>query len=210
VDGVMAATAISDINNNSEAVWLYKNRLRPWAEYGDGCHVLLLHHERKQQEGSWRARTHLSMGARQLIGQSDVHLTTKWLSREEAVLDDGTWRLRTDIELDFGKSRDDVPAPKEYVYIESIKDGRRLVSATLATTDAPPTVAQDAAKIRAAAFEADGGLRPSAAAALIEADSGDRRYKAAIEYGIAEGLFMQEPRKPIFFSGDPLSEEPAI
>lgn len=199
VDGIMAATAIGEINSNSEAVDLYRI-IRPWAEYSEGCHVALLHHERKEQEGAGRARSHLSMGARQLVGQADVHLTTKWIGRSESVEDGGKRKLRTEVELDFGKTRDDIPPTKEYVYVESIKDGYRLLSATIGTADSPRTVTEDADKIRAAAFDRKDGLRPGDAAKLIECDTGDRRYKSAIEYGIKEGLFTQAPRQPILYA----------
>jgi hypothetical protein len=200
VDGIMAATVIGEINSNDDATALYRV-IRPWAEHGVGCHVLLLHHERKDEAAAGRARSKLTMGARQLVGQADVHLTTKWAGRTETELDDGTRRLRTDIELDFGKARDDVPPPKEYAYVESVKDGWRLVNATIGSAERPPTVIADADTIRSAAKDHESGLRPGDASKLLSCDTGDRRYKAAIEYGVSEGLFTQQPRQPIFYAG---------
>jgi hypothetical protein len=86
-----------------------------------------------------------------------------------------------------------------------------LRSAKVERGDGPPTASKDAQQIREALENADAGkLTPGNAAKIIDCETGDRRYKAAVDYGIAEGLFIKPgDRKPLALPVElPRADEP--
>jgi len=93
IDTLMAATAIDDQNSNPEAVRMMKH-LRALAERFT-CAVLVLHHERKQSKDHPKSSGQAAMGARQLIGQADAHMTLTVESEfSEDETDRGTFETR--------------------------------------------------------------------------------------------------------------------
>jgi hypothetical protein len=83
IDTLMAATDVGEINSNDEVVRFYK-AMRAVTE-ATGVTVLILHHERKPAQGQKAGTGYSSMGARQIAGQSDGHLTLQL--KEKSVSD---------------------------------------------------------------------------------------------------------------------------
>jgi hypothetical protein len=81
IDTLMAATAVSETNDNGQAVKLMKH-LRGLAERFDAG-VLVLHHERKKSKDYPNSSGQAMMGARQWAGQADVQMTLTTLSELE-------------------------------------------------------------------------------------------------------------------------------
>ena len=73
IDTLMAATSISETNDNGQAVKMM-NHLRAITEQHD-CAILILHHERKQSREHPNSSGQAAMGARQWIGQADAQMT---------------------------------------------------------------------------------------------------------------------------------------
>lgn len=71
LDALMGHTSV-DVNDNSAAVKLYTEVLRPLA--ADDLALLLVHHESKPKQGP-RNSSQATMGARQWVGQADYQLT---------------------------------------------------------------------------------------------------------------------------------------
>jgi AAA domain len=74
LDALMGHTG-ADINDNTAAVKLYTEALRPLTADGAGLALLLVHHESKPARGVPRNSSLATMGARQYVGQADYQLT---------------------------------------------------------------------------------------------------------------------------------------
>lgn len=73
VDTAMVATALGDVNDNTEVANIYKS-LRKIAEDTDAA-IVLFHHHRKSQGEKPRCGGQEMMGGRQWAGQADAHIT---------------------------------------------------------------------------------------------------------------------------------------
>lgn len=123
IDTAAAATAV-DVNDNTEVARLL-GELRRIAR---DLHlvVLVLHHERKAQQGQTRDPGQSMMGARQWAGQADTHLSLAVsgpLVEEPA--ESGHLRLTREFKVTMPKSRDGESAPPELLVVTSEKDVHR-------------------------------------------------------------------------------------
>lgn len=120
-----AAACDVELNDNSSVARLYASVLRPLA---DSCGVLLLHHERKPQEGAKRHAGHAMMGARQWAGQADAHIALRAVSDKPLVEDlpGGDQRRRYILHMEMPKSRDGL-AVNEQVLIKSEHDAGQTI-----------------------------------------------------------------------------------
>lgn len=123
IDTAAAATNV-ELNDNSAVAKLYASALRPLA---DECGVLLLHHERKPQQGP-RHAGHAMMGARQWAGQADAHLALEKLGDVHTeVRADGATRHTYPIKLEMPKNRDGTGASEKLAIMsEREPDSNRL------------------------------------------------------------------------------------
>ncbi|MDP9399380.1 MAG: AAA family ATPase [Actinomycetota bacterium] len=126
IDSAVAATAVSDINDNTAVARLLTG-LRAIAER-QNCTIHLIHHERKVQKDAPRSAGMSAMGARQWVAQADVHLAVRRLDNEEELDPDGRIIGRTGVLLEMPKDRDGLPIRPERLVIESLRDenGRML------------------------------------------------------------------------------------
>lgn len=119
IDSVTRVLAV-DVNDNSKVAELYADVLAPIASQSA---ILLIHHERKPQQGEKRNAKYASMGARQWAGQADGHLALAVRDEMERgrSRDDGTEWARYPLTLEVPKTRDGPLAAMEIV-IESEHD----------------------------------------------------------------------------------------
>jgi len=112
IDTVSAACAV-EVIDNSAVVRLYQEVLRPLAVDFD-LSLVMLHHERKPQQGGQRNAGMAMMGARQWAGQADLHLALEKAHKdryhESAERPDGQWdayryRLETPKRRDGGNGK---------------------------------------------------------------------------------------------------------
>jgi len=133
VDTAMAATAITEVNDNTAVVRLV-GTLRELAKTHN-CAVVVLHHERKNQHGRSN-RSQATMGARQWIGQQDLHLIVwKAENQQQEKLDGNTQTHELVLGLSYGKLRHGVEPPDDRLVLRTVNEtdgGRtRLMSAEL-------------------------------------------------------------------------------
>jgi RecA-family ATPase len=124
IDTASAATG-TDVMDNSSVARLYSGTLRPLA---DACAVILLHHERKPQQGGRRHAGYAMMGARQWAGQADAHLALERLGDvESGWTDDGIECKRYPMKLEMPKSRDGMSVSENIVILSQHgTDGRPI------------------------------------------------------------------------------------
>jgi hypothetical protein len=120
----LAATTGFDTNDNAAAVAFYRETLRPLSKLAA---VLILHHERKHQNGQRGNGGQAMMGARQLAGQADTHLSVhangSTVAREPQP--NGHTLERYPITLEWPKSRDGAGATDLALCLESETDAER-------------------------------------------------------------------------------------
>lgn len=208
IDTATAATAVSEVNDNSEVVGLYA-KLRQLAERHD-CAILLLHHDRKTQVGEGRVPSGQSMmGARQWAGQADTHLAVKLGSRDARELDDGTRQEETLLTLSFPKLRDGVPPAAMPLRIASIKDGTRLLTAALEVVpedERPQTVAERMEHVIVEALEQCGAPLSTtdlAAACCTEPTNGT--FKRALN-ALVDAETVEKPSRGHYVAAPPTTE----
>lgn len=212
IDTATAATAVDDLNDNSQVAALY-SRLRAIAERF-GCAVVVLHHDRKMQPGESRVPAGQSMmGARQWAGQSDTHLAVKLTRRVLVDLADDQAEHRTDLVLSFPKLRDGVPPDPVPLRIVSLKDGPHLVSATVEVvpeSEREPT-AQDrlSGAIIAALAAADGPMRKIDIAAACDAAAGSSSFKRGLQ-ALLDDETITRPEHGVYALSEPRPKEPAL
>jgi RecA-family ATPase len=120
IDTAAAATSV-DMNDNTGVAALFATTLRPLA---DECAVMLLHHERKPQQGGKRDAGHAMMGARQWAGQADSHLALEKLGEVHVEpLPGGGVRKRYPIGLEMPKNRDGDAAREKLVILSENDPG---------------------------------------------------------------------------------------
>lgn len=107
LDALMGHAPSVDVNDNSAAVRLYAEVLRPLAE-DLGLALLLIHHEAKPKPGP-RDSSLATMGARQWVGQADYQLTLERARKPNSKTtldDDGSKRTTYRVRLRTPKRRD--------------------------------------------------------------------------------------------------------
>lgn len=123
IDTAAAATAV-EVNNNDAVAKLFSGVLRPLAERAA---VLILHHEKKPQNGGQRHAGHAMMGARQWAGQADAHIA---LEGAEKVMEEeiagGKVRRRYPISLEMPKDRDGFKGKERIVIVSEHLAGERV------------------------------------------------------------------------------------
>lgn len=127
IDTAAAATNV-DLNDNSGVARLFQSSLRPLA---DACAVVLLHHERKPQQGYKRNAGQAMMGARQWAGQADAHLALEKMGdiyTEE--IPGGGLVQRYPIRLEMPKNRDGRGVKEKIVIVSEHDDGKTLARRT--------------------------------------------------------------------------------
>lgn len=204
VDTLAAATAVADINDNTEAVRIM-GILRGIAERHDAGVLVAAHH----RKGTAGEGGHALMGARQWAGQADAHMVLTHprggVKREEQ--EDGAIRTqRTIVHASVEKLRDGFPGRPQQITIESRSEDNVLNSMTV-RAEPLPDVESVADEMTAAVRRAlaAGPLRPGELAAAVgRGNTG--AFKVRMDKLIAEGVLA--PRA----AGAPyaLSEEPRI
>lgn len=117
IDTASSATAV-EINDNSGVAKLFRDHIRPLA---DETAVVVLHHERKPQQGSGSKRSagHEMMGARQWAGQADSHLACKKIGDKPELepMHDGSLRKTFRVEMEMPKDRDGMAATQKLAIV---------------------------------------------------------------------------------------------
>ena len=192
VDTVMAATNISEVNDNTEAVSIYKG-LRAIAEEADLA-VVLFHHHRKTQAGRPRGGGQAMMGGRQWAGQADAHLTLqkKPTASEEVELAKGESRFK--IELRVEKLRNGIEPPAEEIQIQTRNEDNCLVSASVqslgAVTREPSKAEALGLKMRDALAES-GPLKIGELAESLGETKSSGTWERARKQALEDGLIVK-------------------
>jgi hypothetical protein len=195
IDTLMAATTVSEINDNNEVVAFYK-AMRAVTEQ-TGVTILITHHERKVQQGQRSGTGQASMGARQIAGQADGHLTLQLKEKASTDREDGGLDLRTVLVLNDAKDRDGVTVTPggEHVVIESVKDAdRRLVSAAVFSEGAARTEKDELVGVvleQVKAALGDGMLQRRDIATELGRKTNDGTLEAALKMGEASGQLVK-------------------
>ncbi len=125
IDTASAATAV-DVNDNTGVAHLFASAIRPLA---DQCAVILLHHERKPQQGTKRHAGHAMMGARQWAGQADAHIALEALSAQATVeAIPGGVRKAFHLNLEMPKNRDGQGVKEKLAIVSEHDDSNHMVS----------------------------------------------------------------------------------
>ncbi|MGD9735924.1 MAG: AAA family ATPase [Solirubrobacterales bacterium] len=191
VDTAMAATNVEDVNNNSEAVVIYRG-LRAIAEEADLA-VVLFHHHRKSQAGQPRGGGQAMMGGRQWAGQADTHVTLskKAGDRGEPSVDGHT---AFEVELRVEKRRNGIEPPPEEIQISAQNEDGCLLTASVvslgAVTREPSKAEVLALKMREALAES-GPLKIGTLAEQLDEDKSSGTWERAREYGLEAGLLVK-------------------
>lgn len=167
VDGLVAATNVSDVNDQTQARGLY-DFLKAMAEAYD-CAVLVLHHEKKRQKDVSFDPSEATLGAITFINLADIHLRTDLPTDEEQLRmvkwdqDDGVMRtIHTEPELQWLRLRDDIEPPPGTFVIESVKQEDKLMELVIhkGADVAPSRVErkQDVKRERLTALFSDNGF----------------------------------------------------
>lgn len=209
VDTAMAATNIEDVNNNSEAVAIYKG-LRAIAEEA-GLAVVLFHHHRKSQAGQPRGGGQAMMGGRQWAGQADAHVTLSKKSGDGAETGVADGRAAFNVELRVEKLRNGVEPPPEEIQITTQnEDGCLLVAAvgSLGAVTREPSKAEALAmRMRDRLVEA-GPTKIGELAELLGEDKHSGTWEKARKHALDSGLIVKvDGASGVYQAG---SEEPEI
>lgn len=148
IDGLIAATNISDINDQTQARNVYDYLKQTAEKYG--LSVMVLHHEKKRQANSPYDRSEAAMGAISFINLADIHLATELpADPDELALvkfdredEDGSRTLHTEPTLYWLRLRDDIEPEPETFVIESIKQEDILTQLTIKAGVLAPTSAE--------------------------------------------------------------------
>jgi hypothetical protein len=213
VDTLMAATSVTDINSNDEVVAFYRSMRALTAK--TGVTILILHHERKQVQGVRSGGGQAAMGARQIAGQADGHLTLQLKpgGKENTHGADGRQDLRTVLLLKEEKDRDGqtVAAKGERLVIESVKRNSVLVEATFfsegdAHEDAPGLEATLLADICSKLRENGGEMKRAALATALGRKRDDGTFTRVLNNAVEAGV-LTKPRTGYYDVG---KAEPGI
>jgi hypothetical protein len=197
LDTLMSATSLEDVNDNSGVVVLMK-QLRGLAE-AHGCAFIVAHHHRKGVPGERSG--HAMMGARQLAGQADMHVTLRpaddgqWIEERP----DGAVDQFTAVVLETAKHRDEVPGKPQRVVIHSRKEAGRLACAEVRNEGdvEPKAKLQDlmTSTIRDALAEAVRPMRRGEIADAVGKNTNDGTFARALRDGLGAG--HRARRRPI-------------
>ena len=192
VDTAMAATNIEDVNNNSEAVAIYKG-LRAIAEEADLA-VVLFHHHRKSQAGQPRGGGQAMMGGRQWAGQADAHITLSKKSEDGTEPDLGDGHAAFNVELRVEKLRNGIEPPPEELQITTQNEDGCLLVATVGSLGA---VKREPSKAEALAVRMRDGLvevgptKIGALAELLGEDKHSGTWEKARKHGLDSGQIVK-------------------
>jgi hypothetical protein len=199
VDTATAATNVADGNDNNEVTRLYRSLRAIAVEVGAA--ILILHHERKPSDDRPSKHGFNTMGARQWVGQADVHLT---LSRRNDVepqdLGEGRQRWRTEAVLRQPKLRDRISGKPELVAITSEvevdREHVRLLTASVESEGTSEAVkASEDEMMLARIIEALRQHETLGRTALAEA-SGTRHDNGTFKRALAEGMASERIAQP--------------
>lgn len=144
IDGLVAATNINDLNDQTKARDVYEGLKIRSEEHQ--CAVLVLHHEKKRQANNPYDRSEAAMGAISFINLADIHLATELPADEDELrlvkyeTQEGPLRtLHTEPTLYWLRLRDDIEPEPETFVIESVKEGDTLVELEIRRGIAAPT-----------------------------------------------------------------------
>jgi len=192
VDTAMAATNIEDVNNNSEAVAIYKG-LRAIAEEADLA-VVLFHHHRKSQAGQPRGGGQAMMGGRQWAGQADAHITLSKKAGDGGEEQSGDGYAAFNVELRVEKLRNGIEPPPEEIQVATRNEDGCLLTATVVSLGA---VAREPSKTEALAFKMrealteSGPLKIGMLAKRLDEDKHSGTWNRAREHALKAGLIEQ-------------------
>jgi hypothetical protein len=138
IDTAMSATALNDVNDNTDVGKLLARLGRIVKAYD--CAAVLLHHERKAQQGSGgNGRSARVMGANQFRAQVEAHIGVASVGEKEHTRDpDGTERAAFELDVSVEKLRDGVEPPVQRARIETVSHEDRLQTVQITAADAPP------------------------------------------------------------------------
>ncbi len=192
IDTVMAATAVADVNDNNEIAELFAYVRGLVREYR--LLVVMLHHERKPQQGQGGSRGHAMMGGRQWAGQSDVHLALRVAASEEEQREDGRVAGRTTLRLDMPKNRLGVPIRPQRLVLETLNEDSMLMNAQLRCEGAierEQSATDDLlGQIINVLTRADQCLQKKDIAERVGSPAGDRSFERALKHGKDKGLLV--------------------
>jgi len=202
LDALMGHAPSVDVNDNSQAVALYAEVLRPLA-VELGLAVLLVHHESKPRQGP-RDSSLATMGARQWVGQADVQLTLERAPKpstkittepDNALLTTSRLRMRQ-------PKRRDAPDPHtfERLRVVSRRDPTGALdwlSVELDDDDAPAAASdgrdhsQERAERLGAFVKGHGESTSAEMAAEVGLNPSSGTYKRARDLALEKGLFKR-------------------
>ncbi len=187
VDTVMAATNIEDVNDNTQAVAIYKG-LRAIAEEADLA-VVLFHHHRKSQAGQSRGGGQEMMGGRQWAGQADAHLSLQ-KKPGESEQESMEGQESFNVELRVEKLRNGIEPPPEEIQIVTLNEDGCLLTASVRSLGAvkrePSKTETLAIRMREALVES-GPLKIGKLAELLDEKSGSGTWERARKHALDEG-----------------------
>jgi hypothetical protein len=190
VDTVMAATNITEVNDNTEAVAIYKG-LRAVAEEADLA-VVLFHHHRKSQAGQPRGGGQAMMGGRQWAGQADTHLTLQKKTSDAAETQDG--RSEYQVELRVEKLRNGIEPPPEEIQIEACNEDGCLVSAavqSLGVAKREPSKSEVLARRMRDSLNGSGPVKIGRLAETLGEEKGSGTWERARNLALREGWIVR-------------------
>jgi RecA-family ATPase len=185
VDTAMSATALEDVNDNTGVA-----RMLSWlgrTVKANECAALMLHHERKAQQGQANSRKARVMGANQWRAQVEAHVAAAEAGERENEVDpDGTVRAAFHLSVSVEKLRDGVAPPTLRARVETLAHEDRLDLASVTVVDAADVPAEPMAKTKVDALAADmlaalvpGPLSSAELAARVAAATDDSTFKRA-------------------------------
>ncbi|HXW59442.1 MAG TPA: AAA family ATPase [Solirubrobacteraceae bacterium] len=203
LDALMGHAPGVDVNDNSSAVALYAEVLRPLAAELQLA-VLLVHHESKAKAGL-RDSSQATMGARQWVAQADVQVTLERAGRRNssrAELSDGSTLTTYRVRLRLPKRRD-APDGGEFepLAVTSRHEPDRALDWIKVERDQTPTAepaARDHDQARAEQLgrfvKAKGRATTAEMAAELEMQPSWGTFKAARDRALAMNLFERVER----------------
>lgn len=185
VDTAMSATSLDDVNDNTKVA-----RLLSWLGHtvkAHDCAAVMLHHERKAQQGSTNSRSARVMGANQWRAQVEAHIATGQIGERVSEGDpDGTLRSAFHLDVSVEKLRDGVPPPAQCVRVETLNHDDCIDRATVAvvepgdipSTSKPKTKGEVMDETLTSALE-DGPLTSEELAETVGRPAQDSTFKRA-------------------------------
>jgi hypothetical protein len=190
VDTVMAATSIDDVNDNTQAVAIYKG-LRAIAEEADLA-VVLFHHHRKSQTGQQRGGGQAMMGGRQWAGQADAHLTLRKV--DQLATSEKAGEHHFNIEISIEKLRNGIETPPELIRVEICCEEDCLLTAAienLGLAEREPSKAEALALSMYDALRDGGPCKVGKLAEALDVPKGSGTWERARQIALKRGWISQ-------------------